>query len=81
MDGMVDSIPLSALAELLALADRLVSEWSRPLSDRKVETTADRSWPTAAESSSMTLCWSITPNRWSGAMRMPGQVRCNSTVK
>jgi len=35
---------MAALAELFALAGGQVSEWSRPLSDRKVEAATDRSW-------------------------------------
>ena len=38
---------MAALAELFALAGGQVSEWSRPLSDRKVEAATDRSWPVA----------------------------------
>jgi len=33
------------LAELFVLAGRHVSEWSRPLSNRKVEMVTDRLWP------------------------------------
>jgi len=36
---------MSVQAELLALADRQVSEWSRPLNDRKAELVTDRLWP------------------------------------
>ena len=36
-------------AELLALADRQVLEWSRPLNERKAELVTDRSWPSPGQ--------------------------------
>lgn len=35
---------MNAWTELLTLAGRQVSEWGRPLSDRKMETVTVRSW-------------------------------------
>ena len=40
--------PRSASAELFASVGRQVSELTRPLSDRTVETPKDRLWPEAA---------------------------------
>ena len=37
-------------------------------------------WPTAAESSMMTLCWSSIQYRRSGATRMLGEVQCDWLV-
>ena len=47
--GPTAELPLAAgLGEELALADRQVSRWRRLLSDRKVATATDRSWPSTA---------------------------------
>jgi len=40
-----EAVEERALAELFVLAGRQVSEWNRPLSDRKVEMVIDRLWP------------------------------------